>query len=789
MTISRDGVAVPQVHISHREMAAEYAAGTTFDVTKCVTEPIHLLGGIQSHGALIAVAESDLMVRVISANAGAVLGVDTSAMHGAPLSVLLAPDQYAEFGRTMDNLLPDSSVVLRIALPVRAQIVDFDMTIHRGDRMIICEFEPVEADNTFRFVKFYPPLRDSLLRMRDATTAAELCAVTVREVRALTGYDRVVAYRFDGDGPGEVIAEEAAAGWDPWLGLWFPASDVPPQARRLYLRHWIRTITDVADRSVALDPPTLSRTGLPLDLSGSVLRTVSVYHLQYLRNIGVASSMSVSLIRDDMLWGLIACHHGTPLRLSPELRAACEFLGTALSLQLMGINERERAMDRARVREILHRIVTDIDDDFPESLAQGPPDLLDLVSADGVYVRIGDTIRTRGRTPEPEHIETILRTGDTGSNRIGRPWSTDCLGDLAPELAAIAAVASGALVLPVTDAGDVIVWFRGERHYEMRWAVDPHRPVVIGADGGRLSPRGSSMVWRETIKGCCAPWSDTEKTVVVDLWGSVVETEMRRTARLVELNRELMRSNTDLDAFAYAVSHDLKEPLRGIANSVTFMLEDNPDSLDETSLRRLGTVRRLAARMNDLLNSLLHLAQLNHAEPCRTTVDMDARLDEVIELLSARFIAARLEVRRPKPLPGARCDPTLVQEVLINLLTNAAKYAGEDPRWVEIGHARTVPPAPCNATSEPQDAVPAFYVKDNGIGVAAQFHDDIFKIFRRLFAVTERGGGIGVGLPISRRIIERHGGHMWVTSAPDQGSTFWFTLPAPSVDRSVASPD
>ena len=766
--------------MSARELAAEYAAGTTFDVTACVTEPIHLLGGIQSHGALIAVAESDLIVRVVSANTGTVLGIEPSALHGAPLSVLLEPDQYAELGRMIDDLRPDSSAVLRITLRVRAEIVAFDVTIHRSDRMVVCEFEPVAADTSFRFVKFYPPLRDSLLRMRDATTVAELCAVTVREVRALTGYDRVVAYRFDADGPGEVIAEEVSAGWEPWLGLWFPASDVPPQARRLYLRHWIRTITDVADQSVALDPPILQRTGQPLDLSGSVLRTVSGYHLQYLRNIGVTSSMSVSLIRDDALWGLIACHHGTPLRLSPELRAACEFLGTALSLQLMRINEREQALDLARVRQILHRIVTDIDDDFPESLAQGPPDLLNLVAADGVYVRIGDTARTRGRTPDPDDIETILRAAGADSSRIGRPWSTDCLGDTVPALAEIAPIASGALVLPVTDAGDVIVWFRGERPYEMRWAVDPHRPVVIGADGGRLSPRGSSMVWRETIKGCCSPWSAGEQAIVVDLWRSVVETELRRTARLVELNRELMRSNSDLDAFAYAVSHDLKEPLRGIANLATFLLEDNPDSLDESSLLRLQTVRRLAARMDNLLNSLLYLAQLNHAEPAQTTVDMDARLDEVVELLAARFSEARLEVRRPKPLPWARCDPTLIQEVLTNLLTNAAKYAGDDPRWVEIGHTRIVPPTSDDTASGSPEAVPAFYVKDNGIGVAAQFHDDIFKIFRRLSAGQERGGGIGVGLSIARRIIERHGGRMWIASAPERGSTFWFTLPTPT---------
>jgi chemotaxis family two-component system sensor kinase Cph1 len=778
VTISGETPGVPTAHLSARELAAEYAAGTTFDVSSCVAEPIHLLGGIQSHGALVAIAESDSVVRVVSENVAAVLGVEASELRDRSLLELLGPEQYADLGRTMDNLSGDRSAMVRVTLSVREQPVQFDVTAHRSDHMIICEFEPVAADSSFRFTTFYPPIRDSLLKMRDANTVAELCAVTVREVRALTGYDRVVAYRFDNDGPGEVIAEDVSDRWEPWLGLWFPASDVPPQARRLYLRHWIRTITDVADRSVALDPPLLPHTGRPLDLSGSVLRTVSGYHLEYLRNIGVASSMSVSLIRDDRLWGLIACHHGVPIRLSPELRAACEFLGTALSLQLMRIHEREQADELARARGILQRLSTAMAVDFPDSLTQGSTHLLDLLAADGVYVRVGEMTGTQGRVPAIEDIEAILRASAGGSeDQIGRSWTSICLGEAVPDLARIAPIASGALVLPVTAGGDVIVWFRGERHHEMRWAVDPHRPVVTSASGGRLSPRGSSMVWRETVKGCCTPWTAAEQEIVIDVWRAVVEVELRRTARLVEFNHELMRSNSDLDAFAHAVSHDLKEPLRGITNLATFLLEDNPDSLDQPSRRRLETIGNLSVRMDSLLNSLLRFAKLDHAGLNQVPVDTDAKLDEVVDLLAARFTEAQLEMRRPARLPWALCDPILLQEVLTNLLINAAKYAGEHPRWVEVGNTPVVGPVIAGAAPEAGDAVPTFYVKDNGIGVAAQFHEDIFKIFRRLHRGEEKGGGAGVGLAISRRIVERHGGRLWITSVPGQGSTFWFTLP------------
>ena len=213
----------------------------------------------------------------------------------------------------------------------------------------------------------------------------------MRQVRAFTGYDRVVAYRFDGDGPGEVIAEDVAPGWEPWLGLWFPAIDVPPQARRLYLQNWIRVIADVDDRGAALIPPQRPGTQRPLDLSGSALRTVSSYHLEYLRNVGVRGSMSLSLIQDGRLWGLIACHSGTPRRLSADQRAACEMFGIALSLQLSAVEDRQRAAGEAEARRVLQQIIDAADAVGPERFGEhlvADARLCDLVGADGVYAAL-----------------------------------------------------------------------------------------------------------------------------------------------------------------------------------------------------------------------------------------------------------------------------------------------------------------------------------------------------------------------------------------------------------------
>ena len=339
--------------LSARELAAEYATGTVFDITECAREPIHLLGSVQSHGALLALAEPDLTVAVASANTAALLGVAPEVLLGLPVAEILGAEQARQLREAASD---DDSVAAIVPVQLEEGKAGYQLeaSVHRGDGLVICEFEP-PADQPFRFSSFYPGARRALLQLEGTRTVTGLCQAAVRQVRAFTGYDRVVAYRFDGDGPGEVIAEDVAPGWEPWLGLWFPAIDVPPQARRLYLQNWIRVIADVDDRGAALVPPLRPGTLRPLDLSGSALRTVSSYHLEYLRNIGVRGSMSLSLIQDGRLWGLIACHSGTPRRLTADQRAACEMFGIALSLQLDAVEDRQRAAGKAEARESCSR--------------------------------------------------------------------------------------------------------------------------------------------------------------------------------------------------------------------------------------------------------------------------------------------------------------------------------------------------------------------------------------------------------------------------------------------------
>ncbi|MFD4273232.1 ATP-binding protein [Streptomyces cyaneofuscatus] len=760
-----------------------------FDLSQCVREPIHLLGGVQSYGALVAARLHDAVVDTVSRNAGDVLGRAAGELVGRPVTELVGDEQWALARESTETAgagegTPDgpaASGVLSLSLESDdGRVRLFDVTVHRVAELLVLEFEPRAAEGPFVFQNFYPRVRRALHRLQGATNVTECCAAAVREVQALTGYDRVVAYRFDGaEGPGQVIAEVRNEGREPWLGLWFPASDIPPQARRLYARNWIRVIGDVDDATVGLLPELREGTGEPLDLSGSILRTVSGYHLEYLRNIGVASSMSVSLLRDGELWGLIACHGDEPRRLTPEVRAACEFFGIALSLQLAAVAEREQADELSGRRRALAALLARLSSQEPDALLRPGSGMAELLLADGVLLVRGTEVTATG-DPVPAALPGLLERL-AGAGPVGEVWSSDrvpeALGLDAAEAEA-QGVPAGLLFLPFNRAGDLLAWWRREQPAPREWAADPARPVRTGPGGERLTPRGSAAVHRATVRGRSTPWSPAQRVVAGELWREMSGLLSRQMAELEARNTELARTNEDLDSFAHAAAHDLKEPLRGISNAAAFIVEDAGAVLDDTSLRRLTTVRRLAERMDGLLDSLLHFSRLGQVGLKREELSLEEVVDDALLVAGGRLAEQGVTVVRPAPLPRVRADRERLREVLENLFVNAAKYAadegtGERRVWVEA-----VPVA------EPGggEAV-AVVVRDNGIGIPPGQQEDVLQLFRRLHRREERGGGSGVGLAVVKRIVERHGGRLWLESpvaAPGggPGTAVWFTLGA-----------
>jgi light-regulated signal transduction histidine kinase (bacteriophytochrome) len=389
--------------------------------------------------------------------------------------------------------------------------------------------------------------------------------------------------------------------------------------------------------------------------------------------------------------------------------------------------------------------------------------LLDIAGAAGAAVCLDRDITLVGDTPGIEEIRALIEWAD--------PQIDDCLfctaelPRLYPEAIAFKNAASGLLLLRISQMRRYyILWFRPEVIQTVNWAGDPSELIKLEADGSMtLCPRNSFALWQETVRSTSLPWKRCELDSALDIRNAIVGIVLAKAEELAKLNQELERSNRELASFAFAASHDLKEPLRGIYNYSTIVLEDYASVLDEDGIDCLETVRSLSMRMETLVNALLRLSRLGQEELHLQATDLNELLDRVIEVFHASRPHSQLDIRLPRSLSMVQCDPVLTNEIFSNLLSNAFKYNDKAEPWVEIGYLDGDEPT-------------VFYVRDNGIGIQADYLEIVFKLFKRLHAQSKYGGGAGAGLAIARKIVERHGGRIWVESTYGEGSTFYFTL-------------
>jgi light-regulated signal transduction histidine kinase (bacteriophytochrome) len=486
----------------------------------CAAEPIAVPGAIQPHGALLAVTEPDLEVVVASANAAEVLGADARSL-GALLDA-------TDLARLREALARDLAEVN--PLPVRRGDDLFDVVLHRTDGLLVTEWEPVRGAEQAG-TAWHRRLPTVLQRLSATATLAELTGVLARDVRELTGFDRVMVYRFDAEWNGEVVAEDRRDDLEPFLGLRYPASDIPAQARALYERNWLRLIPDARYTPSPLVPTVNPLTGGPLDLSGSVLRSVSPVHLEYLANMGVIASMSVSLIDRGRLWGLIACHsYRGAHRPSYTDRVAAEFLGRTASLLLHTKVEEGRSDRVVGVAQRQAQLVAAVGR-TPRSpltaLTEGEITALDLLPAGGVAVRLDGRLRLLGETPPAERVGPLV----AALAAAGAPVS-DRVPSVVPDLADLADVASGVLAVPVgVGTGEFLAWFRPETPREVTWGGDPHASKVAeGPAGPRLSPRRSFDRYVETVRGTSTSWRPHEVAAAAALADHLAEAARIRAA-------------------------------------------------------------------------------------------------------------------------------------------------------------------------------------------------------------------------------------------------------------------
>lgn len=741
------------------------------DISQCDQEPIHIPGRIQPHGVLLVLHGPAFTILQVSRNCEEVLGLPAVALIGHPIANVLTAEDMKTLREVSSDLLERNPLYL-FTLLFAGSPQRFDGILHRRDEVLVLELEPVQEEKgvilTARSKDIYRTIQVTFSRLQQSASLAVLVQQVVAQVRELTGFDRVMVYRFEPDGHGVVIAEAKREDMVSFMDLHYPASDIPVQARTLYVLNWLRIIPDRMYTPVPLVPPLNPLTQTTLDMSYMVLRSVSPLHLEYLGNMGVRASMSISIVKENQLWGLIACHHESPKYVSYEVRTACELVGRMMSLQVPLIEESERIAYLSRLKDVQEQLITSLSQhDVPLTvgLTRGQPNLLDIVAADGATVCIDGTCSSIGKTPSEREIEQLLDW------LVLQPeeevFETNSLPQRYPEAHAWKEVGSGLLALVLSKPlRQYLLWFRPEIAQTVQWAGEPIKLATPTEQGIRLSPRLSFESWKQEVAGTALPWQRGEKEAVVRLRATLIHVILRQAEVVALLNRELERSNIELDAFAYVASHDLKEPLRGIHNYAHFLLEDYADLLDEEGVSKLHTVVSLTQRMEDLMNSLLYYSRMGHIDLSLREIDMNVVVEHAREMLCWRIEESGAVILVPTPLPTVACDGIRITEVFTNLMSNAMKYTEKPPAQIEIGVLPLSSPS----------ASPVFYVRDNGIGIAAEHYDAIFRIFKRLHTRDEFGGGTGAGLTIVKRIIERHGGAIWVESVEGEGSTFFWTL-------------
>jgi chemotaxis family two-component system sensor kinase Cph1 len=733
------------------------------DLGNCDREQIQYPAATLDHGLLLVLKEPELTVIQVGANAGDFLGCGPDQVLERPIGAWLDPDLLRLLRETMAHNSLDGPPTHLGRAAVQGREVD--VFVHRSGGATIVELE-ARPEGSVRVERdLYAAVHAAIARLQHAPSLQNFLDLAVVQIREFTGFDRVMAYQFLEDGSGAVRAESVAGGWESFLGLHYPASDIPLPARRLFKMIWLRHQPHIGYTPVPIVPERNPLTGEPLDLSFALLRSVSVMYSQYLKNMGTESSMVMTLLKNGELWGLIACHHHSGPRQAPfEVRAACEFLAHMVSLLLAAKEDQEDYEYRLKLQTNHAHLVRALGDsqDIGGALMDRNPGLLDYIEAGGAALVLHGRPILLGETPQAEEVQRLVEW--LASTAQPGVFSTDCLSSFYPEAAAYTGAASGVLATRIASSReDYILWFRPELRRTVNWAGDPKKPVDISADGQRLMPRTSFAIWTETVRNKCRPWRAVELEAARDLRGSLLEIASGRADKLQVLYEDLQRSTAELDAFAYIASHDLKEPLRGIHNYSHFLLEDVADLLPPEGVEKLRTVVRLSRRMDDLLNSLLHYARSGRQGMNVAPCDLNKLVAEALDTLAVRIAESGAETRVAADLPVVAADWTRMSEVFVNLIANALKYNDKPHKLVEIGVLY-------NAGG------PLFYVRDNGIGIAPEFQETIFAIFRRLHPPERFGGGTGAGLTITRKILERHDGRIWVESKPGEGSTFYFTI-------------
>jgi light-regulated signal transduction histidine kinase (bacteriophytochrome) len=712
----------------------------------CAAEPIRIPGGIQPHGALLVLDPGTGVLLQASVNAAAMLSL--------PLALGSTPDLPQPL---TDWIQSGSGPFLE---PLLLAGKPFNVSGHVMPQGAIVELEPALKGQATSLDAIFPQLQAFADEILPIVDIRELGTAVARQIMSIAGFNRVMVYSFDPEWHGTVIAESGDGVLPSYLDLRFPATDIPAQARELYRLSPLRLIPNADYTPVPLLPVISPVDGQPLDLSFAALRSVSPVHLQYMRNMGTYASMSISIIVDGKLRGLISCHNQAAHVVSPQVRSACDFVGKILSLQVASIQRGAHDAQRIALKRRETSLVPYLSQakGMAEELARHGDAWMSLTNAAGAAIVTDEEIRMVGETPPRDALLRLAaRLHQLGGDRI----DTDHLSAIWDQGASYKDVASGVLAIAISQLHpSFVMWFRPEVVRTVTWGGDPRKP----ADPlERLSPRSSFEQWKEVVHARAQLWTPAEIESADDFRNALINFVLRRAEERAELSDELEQSNRELEAFSYSVSHDLRAPFRHIVGYAELLAEREAD-LDEKSRHYLRNISEAALSAGRLVDDLLAFSQLGRATLAKTRIDMNKLVEEVRRSIEPDYAGRDVEWQIDR-LPPAWDDGSLIRQALANLIENAIKYSRDrSPAIVEI-------------SGEQKGNHAIYRVRDNGVGFEMAYVDKLFGVFQRLHR-AEEFPGTGIGLALTKRIVVRHGGTVGAEGIPGVGATFIFSLPS-----------
>lgn len=721
------------------------------DLSNCDQEPIHIPGSIQNHGALLGFTP-DGKLAVRSANATTLLGPLPEP--GQPLE-----EHHLDAGaRALINAaLADKNGYVDahlLTLPAGA----FDLVTHQSEGVLIAEFER-RPGQAAALDSFALAAHQAIQRIQRQQGVQDMLALAVGEIARLTGFDRVMAYRFRHDDSGEVVAEHRRPELEPFLGQRYPASDIPAQARRLYVINPIRLIADVGAPAVALEPDRNPLTGRALDLSHGTLRSVSPVHIEYLSNMGVAASMSLSIVIGDRLWGLIACHHMQAHLVPHAVRMSCQLLAQFLSALVERNLNGERARELERSNAQRRRIVAQVTDREDIVLALGAEHeaFLGLMSSHGGAISLDRKTQVFGQGPSREGINALINW--LNEHESGDIFATSSVGADLPDLKAALGEICGVLAIRFYRAQNgYAFWFRNEQVEDVRWGGNPEKKYSVGPLGPRLTPRGSFAVWKETVRGKSLPWKTTE-----------LETagQLRLDLQEVALSNENMLKRARETLLA-TLGHDLRDPLQAIMMAARMIeLRDHSSSSSNLGKR----ISSSSSRMHRLISQVLDISRLQSGmglDIQRRPADVRKMVTEIVN--EARIAYPDNEILLELEDCGEiALDADRISQVISNLLSNTRHHG-------DFGK-------PATLIVFRRDDVLNIAVSNHGAPIPEAVREQLFKPYKREALGNQRNArGLGLGLYIVSEIVIGHEGQIRV-ECENHIISFTVTLPV----RPVAS--